>query len=77
MTYHSTDFVLGLPYSWWWTNVLRWPILYLVIRSKPSTKLLFSTNCHPKTDSQTEVVNRTLSQLLKCFVGKNLKSWEE
>ena len=41
------------------------------------TKLLFSTTCHPQTDGQTEVVNRTLSQLLYVVIQKNLKSWEE
>src|SRR5262249_38299994 len=40
-------------------------------------KLLFSTTCHPQTDGQTKVVNRTLSQLLRIVVGKNLKTWEE
>jgi hypothetical protein len=41
------------------------------------TKLLFSTTCHPQTDGQTEVVNRTISQLLCALIQKNLKSWEE
>ena len=41
------------------------------------TKLLFSTTCHPQTDGQTEVVNKTLSQLLRAIIQKNLKSWEE
>ncbi|KAK1644847.1 hypothetical protein QYE76_062652 [Lolium multiflorum] len=44
---------------------------------KAGTKLLFSTTCHPQTDGQTEVVNRTLSQLLRSMIKKNLKEWEE
>ena len=43
---------------------------------KIGTKLLFSTTCHPQTDGQTEVVNRTLGTLLRTVIKKNLKSWE-
>jgi hypothetical protein len=44
---------------------------------KLGTKLMFSTTCHPQTDGQTEVVNRTLSQLLRAMIKKNLREWEE
>ncbi len=44
---------------------------------KLGTKLLFSTTCHLQTDGQTELVNRTLSQLLRSIISRNLRSWEE
>jgi hypothetical protein len=38
---------------------------------------LFSTTCHPQTDDQTEVVNRTLATMLRAVLKENIKLWEE
>ncbi|GJY92306.1 transposon ty3-I gag-pol polyprotein, partial [Tanacetum coccineum] len=44
---------------------------------KLGTTLKFSTTCHPQTDGQTEVTNRTLGSLLRALITRNLKKWEE
>jgi len=41
------------------------------------TKLMYSTTCHPQTDGQTEVTNRTLGVLLRALIKSNLKSWNQ
>jgi hypothetical protein len=38
---------------------------------------MFSTTCHPQTDGQIEVVNRTLSTMLRVVLDKNLRRWED
>ena len=38
---------------------------------------MFSTSCHPQIDGQTEVVNKTLSTLLRTLIQKNLKTWDD
>jgi hypothetical protein len=62
VSYHDTKFL-----SHFWRTL--W--------AKLGTKLLFSTTCHPQTDGQTEVVNRTLSTMLSVILKKNIKMWEE
>jgi len=37
---------------------------------------LFSTTCHPQIDGQTEVVNKTLVEMLRCLISGNPRVWK-
>ncbi|GAA0148095.1 hypothetical protein LIER_36651 [Lithospermum erythrorhizon] len=42
-----------------------------------NTKLDFGSSYHPQTDGQTELVNRTLGDMLRVAIDGNLKSWDQ
>jgi hypothetical protein len=44
--------------------------------AKLGTKLQFSSAYHPQTDGQTEAVNRSLGNLLRCLVTDHVTSWD-
>lgn len=43
---------------------------------KLNTSLDMSTAYHPQSDGQTEVVNRSLGNMLRALVGENIRAWE-
>ncbi len=43
---------------------------------KLNTQLQFSSAYHPQKDGQTEVVNRSLGNLLRSLTGENSQTWD-
>jgi len=48
----------------------------LTLWNKLGTKLEFSTTCHPQTDGQTKVTNRTLGVILRALIKTQAKAWD-
>ena len=46
------------------------------LSKKLGTNLSFSSAYHPQMDGQTEVMNRSLGNILRSLVYKNPKQWD-
>jgi len=44
--------------------------------NKLGAQLQYSSTCHTQTDGQTEVVNRSLSNFMRCLVNDHVKAWD-
>ena len=49
-----------------------WRSLWKLLR----TSLDMSSAYHPQSDGQTEVINRSLGDMLRCLVGSNIRTWD-
>jgi hypothetical protein len=52
---------------------LFWKSLWTLL----GTKLAMSTAFHPQTDGQTEIMNRTLEQMLRAYTNAKQDNWDE
>ena len=48
----------------------------MTLLKKLNTKLKFSFTFHPQIDGQTEVLNKSLDKLLRCFTRDKLANWD-
>ena len=49
---------------------------WVTLWKKLVTKLKFSIACHPQTDGQTKVTNRSLGALLRALIRTQAKAWD-
>nr|GEU63691.1 hypothetical protein [Tanacetum cinerariifolium] len=78
----SMDFVLGLPRTERGVDSVFVVVdgfskmAHFFPYKKTSDAAHIASTAHPQTDGQTEVVNRTLENMIHCLCGENPKLWD-
>jgi len=49
---------------------------WIALWKKLGAKLSYNTACHPQTDCETEVINRTLGTLLRVLIKPQSRAWD-
>ena len=67
----------GLPQSIVFDHDVKFmSYFWKTLWAKLGTQLKVSSSFHPQTDGQTEVINRSLGNLLRCIVRDQLTNWD-
>lgn len=73
------DLIIRMDFPLWFSligTLVSWAIFWKSVWKMANMSLDFSSTYHPQTNRQTEVINHSLGNLLRCLVRSQIKSWD-